>query len=222
MFRLLAQTYNSSYDAYSNSYGTTYNGTQSTGGSAFLAISVLIILLFVAVIVVVSIIGMWRVFEKAGQSGWKALVPFYNNWVLYEISGKPGYWSLAAFIPFVGPILSLVLAILAMLQLAKNFGKDTVFAIIWLMLIPIGLLILGFGNAQYLGPNVTDTDTSSSGLGQNPTALTSTQSGPLSSATSNSQVPPTSATQSTAQQDLNAQAPTPPTPGGQPPVSPSV
>jgi len=27
-------------------------------------------------------IGLWKVFSKAGQAGWKSLIPWYNNWVL--------------------------------------------------------------------------------------------------------------------------------------------
>ena len=27
-------------------------------------------------------IGFWKVFSKAGQAGWKSLIPWYNNWVL--------------------------------------------------------------------------------------------------------------------------------------------
>ncbi|TLM92974.1 MAG: signal peptidase I, partial [Actinobacteria bacterium] len=36
-------------------------------------------------IVIVVLIGMWKVFEKAGQPGWKAIVPLYNLWTLVEI-----------------------------------------------------------------------------------------------------------------------------------------
>lgn len=43
-------------------------------------------LLFLAVIVA-TIIGEWKVLEKAGKPGWIALIPFYSNWTLFEISG---------------------------------------------------------------------------------------------------------------------------------------
>ena len=36
---------------------------------------------------IITIIGQWKVFEKANKPGWAALIPFYNMWVLYEISG---------------------------------------------------------------------------------------------------------------------------------------
>lgn len=53
----------------------------------------LIVLLFVCLIVlaaaVTTIIGQWKVLEKAGKPGWIALVPFYNSYVLYQIGGFP-------------------------------------------------------------------------------------------------------------------------------------
>ena len=38
-------------------------------------------------IIVISYIGMWKCFEKAGEKGWKAIIPFYNYAILYKISG---------------------------------------------------------------------------------------------------------------------------------------
>ncbi len=34
---------------------------------------------------IITIIGQWKVFEKAGRPGWAAIIPFYNNWVLFEL-----------------------------------------------------------------------------------------------------------------------------------------
>ena len=38
---------------------------------------------------IVTIIGEWKVFEKAGKPGWAAIIPFYNNYVLYQIGDMP-------------------------------------------------------------------------------------------------------------------------------------
>ena len=45
-------------------------------------------LIYLAVIVLV-IAGFWKVFVKAGQPGWAAIVPIYNLYVLTQIVGKP-------------------------------------------------------------------------------------------------------------------------------------
>ena len=34
---------------------------------------------------VVAIISWWKLFEKAGEKGWKALVPFYSTYTLFKI-----------------------------------------------------------------------------------------------------------------------------------------
>lgn len=98
------------------------------------------------VFAIIMIAGMWRVFTKAGQPGWAAVIPFYNIYILLKIVGKPGWWLVLYFVPLVNLIVSIIVA----LELAKAFGKSQVFGIllVWL-LSPIGVLILGFGSAQY-------------------------------------------------------------------------
>lgn len=44
------------------------------------------------------VIGLWKMFEKAGQPGWKAIVPYYNTWTLVEIVGLNWYWFLVAMV----------------------------------------------------------------------------------------------------------------------------
>lgn len=45
-------------------------------------------------LIVLRLIGQWKVFEKAGKPGWAAIIPCYNNWVLFEISGVNPIFSL--------------------------------------------------------------------------------------------------------------------------------
>lgn len=135
--------------AQSYTYTTT---TTSTGSSAGLAAFFAIYLIVVLVIAVIAIIAMWKMFEKAGEQGWKAIVPFYNMWILFELSGKPGWWCLFILIPYLGSVIYFVLYCMAMIQLAKNFGKTTTFAVVGLILFNlVGFLILGFGKDKYVG-----------------------------------------------------------------------
>lgn len=103
---------------------------------------------FMALVIwVLSIIAFWRVFEKAGQPGWAAVIPFYNLYVLVKVAGRPGWWFLLLLIPFVNVIVMLVIA----LDVAKAFGKSTAFGVVGLWLFSIiGYMILGFGDAKYL------------------------------------------------------------------------
>jgi hypothetical protein len=42
-------------------------------------------------VAVLAIIGMWKVFEKAGEPGWAAIIPFYNSYVLFKITWGEGW-----------------------------------------------------------------------------------------------------------------------------------
>lgn len=130
-----------------------YTYTTTTSSSSGMSSGVLMfIILLSLVLAAVAIVAMWKLFEKAGEKGWKSIIPIYNSWILFEISGKPGWWVLFGLIPYLGSIIVLVLYIMAMLQLAKNFGKSTTFAVFGLIIFNIvGFLMLGFGDAKYTG-----------------------------------------------------------------------
>jgi len=93
------------------------------------------------------IVAQWIIFERAGQAGWKCLVPFYNMYVLMEISGKPGWWLFLLFIPLVG----VVFLLLAMLSLAKKFSRSELFGLGIFILPMIFLPVLAFGGSEYEG-----------------------------------------------------------------------
>lgn len=99
-------------------------------------------------ILIGSIAGMWKMFEKAGQPGWASLIPFYNIYIMLQIVGRPWWWILLLFVP----IINLIVAVVVMLDLAKSFGQSTAFAIGLIFLGFIFIPILGFGDAEYVGP----------------------------------------------------------------------
>jgi len=151
MLRHLAYAYN--HYSHHTHYGTpTSDGSPNAVSTAILiAIGLLLLAL-----VVLSIIGLWKMFVKAGRPGWAAIIPIYNSWVIFEMAGKPGWWALVGLlyiipiVGFIGAIVALVLSVIAMLELAKRFGKSPVFAIFGLVLFSgIGFIILGFGKAEY-------------------------------------------------------------------------
>lgn len=107
-----------------------------------------IYLVFVLIISIVMIVAMWQVFKKAGKPGWAAIIPIYNTIVLLEIVGRPIWWILLMFIPFV----NLVIWVIVMVDLAKSFGKGVGYAIGLMLLAFIFLPMLGFGSSRYVGP----------------------------------------------------------------------
>jgi hypothetical protein len=96
-------------------------------------------------VTVLMIAALWKVFVKAGEPGWAAIIPIYNFIVLLKITGKPLWWIILLFIPLVNFIIVIILCF----ALASNFGKGAGFAIgLWLLPF-IFLPILAWGDAQY-------------------------------------------------------------------------
>ena len=105
----------------------------------------LIFMLIYFAVVLLIIVGLWKMFTKAGKPGWASIIPIYNLVVLIEITGKPLWWIVLLFIPFV----NFVVGILINLALAERFGKGSGFAVGLILLPVIFYPILGFGSATY-------------------------------------------------------------------------
>lgn len=104
--------------------------------------------LFWLIVVIIVIAGMWQVFEKADEAGWKSLIPLYNSYTLFRIAGRNGWGFLLLMIPLV----NLVVIIMVSLDVAKHFGKGGAYGFFGLFLFPyIGYPMLGFGEAKYVG-----------------------------------------------------------------------
>jgi hypothetical protein len=106
--------------------------------------SIGVVILYLALLII-SISALWKLFTKAGKPGWASIIPIYNQIVLIDMAGKPIWWILLFFIP----VVNIVVSILVMAGLAKNFGRGagTVIGLIFLPI--IFLLILAFGSAEY-------------------------------------------------------------------------
>lgn len=131
------------YSSYSYSYGSSDAGMFAVM-MGLMATYGLVML----IICIVSLIGMWKVYEKAGKPGWAAIIPFYNYYVLVEIVGRPVWWFFLLFIPVVNAVVGIIL----LWDLTRSFGQGAGFFFGLLFLNPIFFPILGFGSARYLGP----------------------------------------------------------------------
>jgi hypothetical protein len=114
------------------------------GGGGIGIIGLLISLAFMAFLIACA----WKIYTKAGQPGWAAIIPIYNIIVMLKIIGKPWWWIIGLLIPFVNFIVMILLCV----GLAKVFGKGIGFAIGLLLLGIIFYPILAFGDATYTAP----------------------------------------------------------------------
>lgn len=131
------------------SYSSGYGLDEAAAGGLFgilasIGIFVYLIALAVAVLLIVA---NWKIFSKAGEPGWAAIIPFYNSYVMFKIAWGNGILFLLQFIPIVGVIIGII----CNFKLAKAFGKDGGFGVgLWLLPV-IFYPMLAFGSAEYKG-----------------------------------------------------------------------
>lgn len=157
----MSYTYNYGYDV--SPYARGYDSLDSvaaTGIGAALGAFIGIIMVIGLVVGILQIIGMWKVYTKAGEKGWKSIIPIYNLVILFKISGLSPWLILAylaGIIPFIGWFVILGLSIYQSYKLAKSFNKDIGYTFGLWLLPTIFYMILGFGKAEYVGPGGTAT-----------------------------------------------------------------
>lgn len=99
------------------------------------------------VLCVFVLVCMWIIFRKAGKPGWAAIVPFYNLYVLFDITWGSGMRFLLMLIPFY----NIILGIQTQIRLAKAFGKGGGFAAGLIFLPYVFMPLLAFGKGTYQG-----------------------------------------------------------------------
>ncbi len=111
---------------------------------------------FAIIFYVLQVVAMWKIFEKAGEAGWKSLIPIYNLYILLKII-RFNWLLLLGLLIFIIPIVGwvvgaiymFVLQVIICYRLARSFGKELGYTIGLLLLAPIFYLMLGFGDAKY-------------------------------------------------------------------------
>lgn len=116
-------------------------------GYSVLAFISMIIFAVVLLFIVLHCLGRAAMFRKAGETPWAAWVPFYSDYIMCKVTMKHGYYFLFGYIPFVGWIANIVYAV----ETALSFGQGYVFAALYFFFPWICDMILGFGQAEYMG-----------------------------------------------------------------------
>ena len=124
------------------------------------------------------VVAAWRIFTKAGEAGWKSIIPIYSTYITYKISWKKKnlFWATLAatvlafvlspfsiqadgsinyamfFIAMLLLLFAFVVNILLVVRKCRAFGHGVGFAIGMLFFEPIFMLILGFGSSGLSRP----------------------------------------------------------------------
>lgn len=122
---------------------------QSAGSIAAIIAGLSVFLVFFMALMVFFIVCHWKIFTKAGQEGWKSIIPFYNTYVQLQIAKQPTIWLLYFFIPF----FNIYFAVRHVHGLSKAFGKDVGFTVGLIFVPYIFYPILAFGNSKYIYTN---------------------------------------------------------------------
>lgn len=139
-----------------------------------------IILLSVAVSIFMLVV-QWRLFKKAGDKGWKILIPIYNIYTYYKLFWAPRwFWItfllgvatvmtgamltpetavLMGIVSTVAAIGSGIIGIVSCVKMARSFGQGGAFAVGLIFVGPVFQAILAFGRYEYVGPGGIPGDT---------------------------------------------------------------
>lgn len=126
------------------------------------------------ILLVLLTVAEWRIFTKAGEKGWKSLIPFYSVFVSHHIIGMSHIWFILDMIflavelilvfienvpdwlelwfGIVVGVFTIVCEIIHINKLCNAFGKKLLFKIGMFFLPQVFPLIIAFGSAKYRKP----------------------------------------------------------------------
>ena len=124
---------------------------------------------------ILQVIAKWKIFNKMDEAGWKSIIPFYSDYIVFKRTWKTSFFwillvmlilvellqpysqdnVLVSIIVLLIAVAAAVIAIIQLNKLSKSFGHGAGFTVGLVFLNPIFLLILGFGSSEYIG-NTTE------------------------------------------------------------------
>lgn len=98
-----------------------------------------------------SVIALYKIFQKAGRKGWESLIPMYNFWVWIQIIKKPVWWFIFILVPYINVFMILLMIV----ELLKCFNKNGLGAQTLSVLVPFFYLpwLAFFDKAPYTDPD---------------------------------------------------------------------
>ncbi len=79
------------------------------------------IIFYILIFFWLPFVGMYKFFDKAGEAGWAAFIPFYNVYTAIKIVGAPKYWLLLMLFP----LLHFFIIAGLLIEMNKSFSRYT-------------------------------------------------------------------------------------------------
>jgi len=131
----------------------------------------------VGIVWILEIFAYWNVLKKMGEPGWKSFIPIYNNYVLYKHIWGTNYFFMSLGVNIVkvlvdewkktdsgslinatktitgilATVVAFLFSIVFCMKLAASFGRSKLFGVGLLLLSPLFMMILAYGDSEYLG-----------------------------------------------------------------------
>lgn len=101
--------------------------------------------IIIIITTILTFIGLWKIFQKAGEKGWYSIIPFLNVWISVKIINKKFWWFIYCLIPFI----NIFVAMLIIIEIMKCFKKNGLLIQIAGVLFPFIILPwLGFSKKE--------------------------------------------------------------------------
>ena len=134
------------------------------------------VILIIAIIVlyVLFVIAEWKILTKAGEKGWKSLIPVYNVYISHHIVGMSHIWFILEVVTWIIEVIlelvnglpswtalvfgiftavfTLVSELIHILKMCSCFGKGTAFKIGMILIPDLFFLIIAYGRSEYQKP----------------------------------------------------------------------
>jgi signal peptidase I len=100
------------------------------------------------ILVLISFVGLYKIFQKTGRAAWKAFVPFLNFYEWIKLLERPWWWVFLMIVPGVNILMYSVLTVITAQYFGKRKRMDLTIAAFFSYLY---LLPLGFSDDKFVG-----------------------------------------------------------------------
>lgn len=77
-------------------------------------------------------VGLWLLFVKAGRQGWESLIPFYREYIITQLAGRPSWWVILLIVP----VINLFIGIGLYIDFVRCYGRRSFLDQVGTILVP--------------------------------------------------------------------------------------